>query len=311
MCPPGADPDARAHLRARSLGAPELCPRLGRELVGRGDARRRRDPEAAAAARRRHPHDRRPERARPRAVHPAHPADQRGGGSEHHRRHGRVPVPRAAELPRLPRRRPDHRVVRARDPRGHRRHRRQGGVPQVRRRAARADRRRPAHPRHRRCGEHRDRRADHGAHERRCADGAARARGARRIAASTRSASSSPTRATATTSATCARSPTRARASAATASTSRTSIRTRTGSRRSWRSSARAIRRSVHLGHDGACFYDFMFRNPPFADENPDYLHISRNIVPALLAAGVTQEQVDEMFVGNPRRFFAQAPGPS
>ena len=62
---------------------------------------------------------------------------------------------------------------------------------------------------------------------------------------------------------------------------------------------------SVHLGHDAACFYDFMFRNPFFADEKPDYLHISRNIVPQLLAAGVTQEQVDEMLVGNPRRFFS------
>jgi phosphotriesterase-related protein len=65
---------------------------------------------------------------------------------------------------------------------------------------------------------------------------------------------------------------------------------------------------SVHLGHDGACFYDFMFRNPPFADEKPDYLHISQKIIPELLAAGVTQEQVDEMLVGNPRRFFAAQP---
>lgn len=61
----------------------------------------------------------------------------------------------------------------------------------------------------------------------------------------------------------------------------------------------------VHLGHDAACFYDFMVGNPPFADEKPDYLHISRNIVPALLAAGVTQAQIDEMLVDNPRRFFA------
>ena len=61
---------------------------------------------------------------------------------------------------------------------------------------------------------------------------------------------------------------------------------------------------SVHLGHDAACFYDFMFENPFFADEKPDYLHISQKIVPALLAAGVTQAQVDEMFHDNPRRFF-------
>ncbi|HEX7625863.1 MAG TPA: hypothetical protein VF379_02330, partial [Gaiellaceae bacterium] len=61
----------------------------------------------------------------------------------------------------------------------------------------------------------------------------------------------------------------------------------------------------VHLGHDGACFYDFMQHNPFFADEQPDYLHISTTILPALLAHGVTQEQIDLMLVGNPQRFFA------
>jgi phosphotriesterase-related protein len=64
--------------------------------------------------------------------------------------------------------------------------------------------------------------------------------------------------------------------------------------------------RSVHLGHDGACFYDFMYANPYFADEHPDYLHIASNVLPALLAAGVGQAQIDEMLVGNPRRFFAR-----
>ena len=60
----------------------------------------------------------------------------------------------------------------------------------------------------------------------------------------------------------------------------------------------------IHLGHDAACFYDFMVGDPNFADEKPDYLHISQTILPALLAAGVTQEQVDEMLVANPRRAF-------
>jgi phosphotriesterase-related protein len=62
---------------------------------------------------------------------------------------------------------------------------------------------------------------------------------------------------------------------------------------------------SVHLGHDGACFYDFMVGNPWFANEHPDYLHISNTIVPQLLTAGVTQAQIDAMFVDNPRRFFS------
>lgn len=61
----------------------------------------------------------------------------------------------------------------------------------------------------------------------------------------------------------------------------------------------------VHLGHDAACFFDFMFRNPYFADEHADYLHISTKILPALLAAGVTQEQIDQMLVGNVQKFFA------
>jgi phosphotriesterase-related protein len=61
----------------------------------------------------------------------------------------------------------------------------------------------------------------------------------------------------------------------------------------------------IHLGHDAACFYDFMQHNPPFAHERPDYLHISTRILPALLEAGVTQEQIDEMLVANPQRFFA------
>jgi phosphotriesterase-related protein len=61
---------------------------------------------------------------------------------------------------------------------------------------------------------------------------------------------------------------------------------------------------SVQIGHDSACFYDFMVENPPFAEEKPDYLHFSTNIVPRLLAAGVTQEQIDAMLVDNPREFF-------
>jgi phosphotriesterase-related protein len=61
----------------------------------------------------------------------------------------------------------------------------------------------------------------------------------------------------------------------------------------------------IHLGHDAACFYDFMTGDPNFANEKPDYLHISRTILPALLEAGVTQEQIDQMLVENPRKFFS------
>ena len=61
----------------------------------------------------------------------------------------------------------------------------------------------------------------------------------------------------------------------------------------------------VHLGHDAGTFHDFMIGNPYFADEHPSYLHISRNIVPALLEAGVTHAQLDQMLVENAQRFFA------
>ena len=65
---------------------------------------------------------------------------------------------------------------------------------------------------------------------------------------------------------------------------------------------------SVHLGHDASCFIDFMVGNPWFADhETLDYLHISTTVLPALLAKGVTQAQIDEMLIENPQRFFAPA----
>ena len=61
----------------------------------------------------------------------------------------------------------------------------------------------------------------------------------------------------------------------------------------------------IHLGHDAACFMDFMVGDPNFADEQPTYLHISATVLPALLDAGVTQEQLDQMLIANPRDFFS------
>jgi len=61
----------------------------------------------------------------------------------------------------------------------------------------------------------------------------------------------------------------------------------------------------IHLGHDAACFYDFMTGDPNFANERPDYLHISTTILPTLLEAGVTQEQIDQMLILNPQKFFS------
>jgi phosphotriesterase-related protein len=61
----------------------------------------------------------------------------------------------------------------------------------------------------------------------------------------------------------------------------------------------------IHLAHDAACFYDFMVGDPAFANERPDFLHIWHTILPRLRDAGVTQDQLDELTITNPRRFFA------
>jgi phosphotriesterase-related protein len=60
----------------------------------------------------------------------------------------------------------------------------------------------------------------------------------------------------------------------------------------------------IHLGHDAACFFDFMIGDPFFANETSDYLLISDRVLPALLEAGVTQTQIDQMLIDNPKRFF-------
>lgn len=63
----------------------------------------------------------------------------------------------------------------------------------------------------------------------------------------------------------------------------------------------------IHLSHDAACFLDFMVGDPAFADANPDYLLISNQVLPALRQEGVTQAQIDELMIANPRRFLGGA----
>ena len=64
----------------------------------------------------------------------------------------------------------------------------------------------------------------------------------------------------------------------------------------------------IHLGHDAACFYDFMFGDPNFANEKPNYLHIWQTILPALREAGVPPEQIEELTTTNARRYFERGP---
>lgn len=63
------------------------------------------------------------------------------------------------------------------------------------------------------------------------------------------------------------------------------------------------------LSHDASCFMDWF--GPDFVNLRPavlpnwNYLHISNDVVPQLRAAGVTDGQIDQMLVDNPRRYFA------
>jgi phosphotriesterase-related protein len=58
------------------------------------------------------------------------------------------------------------------------------------------------------------------------------------------------------------------------------------------------------LSQDAACYIDWVAPDLLAFMPNWHYLHVLRDVVPALLERGVTQEQVDAMLVGNPRRFF-------
>jgi phosphotriesterase-related protein len=58
------------------------------------------------------------------------------------------------------------------------------------------------------------------------------------------------------------------------------------------------------LAHDASCYIDWVQPDLlPFLP-NWNYLHIHRDVVPALLERGVTQDDVDQMMVRNPRDWF-------
>jgi len=60
------------------------------------------------------------------------------------------------------------------------------------------------------------------------------------------------------------------------------------------------------LSHDCCCWADFF----PSIDDyhaampNHNYLHIHNDVIPALIEAGVSQSDIDKMFIDNPRRYF-------
>ena len=58
------------------------------------------------------------------------------------------------------------------------------------------------------------------------------------------------------------------------------------------------------LSHDAACYFDWLDPAFAFATPNWNYLHIENDVLPALREHGVTDTQIDQMLVENPRRYF-------
>ena len=76
---------------------------------------------------------------------------------------------------------------------------------------------------------------------------------------------------------------------------------------------ARGYAASMVLAHDANCFIDWFGgahdEIRAAAAPNWHYEHISDDVLPALLEAGVTQAQIDTMLVENPVRYFTPAAG--
>ena len=68
---------------------------------------------------------------------------------------------------------------------------------------------------------------------------------------------------------------------------------------------ARGYADRMVLSHDASCYLDWIPGEiPPSTMPHWHYLHISHDVIPALLAAGVTEQQVNTMLVDTPRRYF-------
>jgi phosphotriesterase-related protein len=64
------------------------------------------------------------------------------------------------------------------------------------------------------------------------------------------------------------------------------------------------------LSHDAACLIDWLPEEfVPIATPNWHYLHIHNDVLPALKARGVTDEQITTMLVDNPRKIFENQGG--
>jgi phosphotriesterase-related protein len=64
----------------------------------------------------------------------------------------------------------------------------------------------------------------------------------------------------------------------------------------------------IVLGHDTHCYADYDFPGGLISRETvPDWVHthLVEQVLPALRARGVSDEQIDQMLIGNPRKIFA------
>jgi phosphotriesterase-related protein len=61
------------------------------------------------------------------------------------------------------------------------------------------------------------------------------------------------------------------------------------------------------LSHDAACYNDWLPQDPETVQAmapNWNFLHITKDVVPALKQRGVTADQIDQMLIENPRKIF-------
>ena len=71
---------------------------------------------------------------------------------------------------------------------------------------------------------------------------------------------------------------------------------------------ARGYADRMVLSHDASCYLDWIPGEiPPSTMPHWHYLHISKDVLPALREAGVTEAQIDTMLVETPRRFLENA----
>ncbi|MEV4259349.1 phosphotriesterase-related protein, partial [Spirillospora sp. NPDC049652] len=73
---------------------------------------------------------------------------------------------------------------------------------------------------------------------------------------------------------------------------------------------ARGYADRMVLSHDASCFIDWFGPDPDALRPvmpNWHYGHITDDVLPALREAGVTSEQIEQMLVANPRRYFTPA----